>query len=79
VLRTPLRARQGAVLAAVTDVLQRSPTPLRARDVWRAVEAALGTPVPKSSVYEALATHARAKGCRFQRVGYGLYGYRSER
>ena len=78
-LRRPLGARQGAVLSAITDVLQGSPAPLRARDIWRAAEEALGKPIPKSSAYEALATHARTKDHRFQRVGYGLYEYRYER
>jgi hypothetical protein len=49
------------------------------RDIWRAVEAVLGSPVPKSSVYEALSSHARTKDCRFHRVAYGLYEYRGER
>jgi hypothetical protein len=72
-VRRPLGARQGAVLSAVTEILQEARTPLRARDIWRAAEAALGTLIPKSSVYEALATHARTKDRRFQRVAYGLY------
>lgn len=78
-LRTPFRARQGAVLQSVTDVLQQSRAPMRARDIWRAAEAVLGAPIPKSSVYEALATHARTKDRRFLRVGYGLYEYCCER
>ena len=77
--RRPLGARQGAVLGAITEVLRNSPAPLRARDIWRAAEAVLGLPIPKSSAYEALATHARTKDRRFQRVGYGLYEYRHER
>jgi hypothetical protein len=64
------------VLAAITTALRSSETPLRARDVWRAVEAILDTKVPKSSVYEALSTHAMGGDRRFQRVAYGVYEYR---
>ena len=58
--RRVLGARQGGVLSAVSLVLQCSQVPMRARDTWRAAEEALGgAPIPKSSAYEALSTHAR--------------------
>jgi hypothetical protein len=71
--------RHRSTLQSNLIVLQGSLAPLRARDIWRAAEVVLGTPIPKSSAYEALATHARTKDRRFQRVGYGLYEYRYER
>ncbi len=49
---------------------------MRARDVRAAVDAALGTPIPPSSVQEALSTHARAGDLRFRRVAFGVYEYR---
>ena len=72
----PLGFRQGAVLEAVTDVLRAAKKPMRARDVRTAVEAALGTPIPPSTVQEALSTHARTGDLRFCRVAFGVYEYR---
>ena len=77
-VRAPLCARQGAVLQAVADVLRLAQKPMRARDVWRAVETAFGASLPKSSVYEALSTHAREGDLRFRRVAYGVYEYRKD-
>ena len=48
-----------------------------AGEVRAAVEAALGAPIPASSVNEALSTHARGADLRFRRVAYGVYEYRS--
>jgi hypothetical protein len=65
------------VLEAVTDVLERARRPLRVRDVHAAVEQLLGTPIPFSSVNEALLTHAKGQSGRFSRVRYGVYEHRS--
>ena len=73
VVGPPLRRRQGALLEAVTTVLEDSNCPLRVREVHAAVEELHGEPVPFSSVNEALSTHARGDGGRFRRVRYGTY------
>jgi hypothetical protein len=72
-----LRRRQGSVLDAVTNALQRAGGPLRVRDVHSAVEALLGAPIPFSSVSEALSTHSGGRDRRFSRVRYGVYEHRS--
>jgi len=61
------------VLDAATRVLERAGRPLRVRDVHAAVEELIGTPVPFSSVNEALSTHA-GPDQRFRRLRYGVYG-----
>ncbi|HVA32466.1 MAG TPA: hypothetical protein VMU58_14485 [Gaiellaceae bacterium] len=66
--------RQGALLDAVTTVLQLAGCPLRVREVHAAVEELYGERVPFSSVNEALSTHGHADGGRFRRVRYGTYG-----
>src|SRR5438046_1078483 len=76
--RPPLGTRQGAVLKAVTEVLRLANRPMRARDVCDAVEAALGTRVPASSVQEALSTHARKGDLRFRRIAFGVYEYQDD-
>jgi hypothetical protein len=73
IVRRPLRRRQGALLDAVTTVLERAGSPLRVRQVHAAVEELCGEPVPFSSVNEALSTHANSDGGRFRRVRYGTY------
>ena len=73
VLGRPLRRRQGALLDAVTTVLERAGCPLRVREVHAAVEELYGERVPFSSVNEALSTHANGDGGRFRRVRYGTY------
>ena len=73
--RCPLGFRQGTALEAVTEVLRFAMKPMRARDVRAAVEAALGAPIPASTVNEALSTHARDADLRFRRVAYGVYEY----
>ncbi len=77
-LKRQLSPRQGVVLATITSVLRSSQKAMRAREVWTAVEAVLNRAVPKSSVYEALSTHAREGDRRFHRVSYGVYEYRRE-
>jgi hypothetical protein len=69
----PLRRRQGALLDAVTTVLEFAGSPLRVREVHAAVEELYGERVPFSSVNEALSTHASGDGERFRRVRYGTY------
>ena len=73
VVGRPLRRRQGALLDAVTTVLERASCPLRVREVHAAVEELYGEPVPFSSVNEALSTHAHGDAGRFRRVCYGTY------
>jgi hypothetical protein len=68
VVGRPIRRRHGAPLETVTAVLDRAGCPLRVREVHAAVEEAYGERVPFSSVNEALSTHARGDGKRFQRV-----------
>ena len=63
-----LRRRQGSVLTAATNVLERAGRPLRVRDVHARVEELLGAPIPFSSVNEALSTHASGRHQRFRRV-----------
>jgi hypothetical protein len=74
--RPALRRRQGSVLDAVTDVLERAGRPLRVRDIHTRVEGLLGAPIPFSSVNEALSTHAGLDQ-RFRRLRYGVYDRRS--
>jgi hypothetical protein len=69
----PSRRRQGALLDAVTTVLELAGCPLRVREAHVAVEELWGERVPFSSVNEALSTHARGDGARFRRVRYGTY------
>jgi hypothetical protein len=73
VVRRPLRRRQGALLDAITSVLERAGSPLRVREVHAAVEELYGERVAFSSVNEALSTHANGAGRRFRRVRYGTY------
>lgn len=72
----PLRRRQGALLDAVTTVLEVASCPLRVREVHAAVEEFFGEKVPLSSVSEALSTHTIGTDRRFRRVRYGIYARR---
>ena len=79
-VRIPRQARATPIISTVLQVLKLGDgEPMKLKDLHSAAEAVLGLPIPKSSAYEALATHARTKDRRFQRVGYGLYEYRHER
>jgi hypothetical protein len=71
--RPALRRRQGSVLDAVTDVLERAGQPLRVRDIHARVEGLLGAAIPFSSVNEALSTHCFGRDRRFRHVRYGVY------
>ena len=73
VVERPLRRRKGALIDAVTTVLERAGSPLRVREVHTAVAELYGERVPFSSVNEALSTHAHVDGGRFRRVRYGTY------
>jgi hypothetical protein len=72
VVGRPLR-RQGALLEAVTTVLEHAGCPMRVREVHAGVEELYGERVPFSSVNEALSTHANSDESRFCRVRYGTY------
>ena len=74
----PLRRRQGAVLDAVTLVLERRAEPMRVREVHREVEREFDEVVPFSSVNEALSSHAVGERSRFRRVRYGIYELRAD-
>ena len=69
----PRSRRRGAVLAAVTSVLELADTPLRYTEIKAGVETMLGEPVPASTVKEALAAHAKGPSARFRRVSLGRY------
>jgi hypothetical protein len=73
-----LRRRQGAVLDAVTLVLERRAETMRVRDVHREVEREFDEVVPFSSVNEALSSHAVGERSRFRRVRYGTYELRAQ-
>ena len=79
VVGRPLRRRQGALLEAVTAVLEHAGRPMRVREVHAAVEELYGERVPFSSVNEALSTQANAHEGRFRRVRYGTYERRRSR
>ena len=72
-----LRRRQGAVLDAVTRVLERRAEPMRVPEVHREVERELEEVVPFSSVNEALSSHGVGERSRFRRVRYGIYELRT--
>jgi hypothetical protein len=65
--------RQGVVLATVTEVVDLADRPMRMTEVHRAVETKLDAKVPRSTINEALSTHARGFDPRFRRVGHGVY------
>jgi hypothetical protein len=69
----PLRRRQGAVLEAVTAIVEQVGGPMRVREVHAAAEQLFREAVPLSSVSEALSTHAIGSDQRFRRVRYGIY------
>jgi hypothetical protein len=60
----------------VIRVLEQNETPMRARDVYLAVEALLGSPVRWASVKACLAANVRGESSRFVRVAYGRYALR---
>jgi hypothetical protein len=65
--------RQGAVLAAVTSLLEIAEAPLRYVEVKAGIEALLGETVPGSTVREALAAHTTGPHACFRRVATGQY------
>jgi hypothetical protein len=67
------RLGNGVVQRAVVKVLAAAGGPMRGADIHMAVERLLGHSVSKNSVSWCLATGARAKESRFERVAYGCY------
>lgn len=67
------RLGNGVVQRAVVKVLAADDGPMRCADIYRAVEGVLGHPVSKDSVSWCLATGAKDKAPRFDRVDYGTY------
>src|SRR6478672_747402 len=61
----------GQVSRIVSDVLGRADAPMRAKDVHRACEIALGEAIPFSTVYACLSAHSRSRRPRFVRVAIG--------
>jgi hypothetical protein len=57
----------------VTQVMERASEPMRMCEIHRAVEERLGRKVARSTVNEALSTHARGPGERFRRLQLGTY------
>lgn len=68
-----LPPRVGRVSLTVSEVLRRADAPMRAKDVHRACEIALGEAIPLSTVYACLSAHSRSRRPRFVRVAIGLY------
>jgi len=71
--RQPLALRQGAVLDAVTSLLEGADGPMRYAEIRLGVEALLRCSVPASSVRQALSAHSRGSAARFRRLERGLY------
>ncbi len=71
-----LKLGNGVVQAAVVKVLAAAGRPMRLSEVRTAVDVLLGRPVSKDSINWCLATGARAKEPRFERVGRGCYQLR---
>jgi len=71
--RLRLPRRQGAVLASVTTVLERTDQPMLVGEVHAAVERLLGELVPRSSVKDALSAHAIGGNRQFRRIRRGCY------
>jgi hypothetical protein len=67
------RLGNGEVKRAVVKVLAAASGPMRAVDIYLAVESLLGCSVPKDSVYSCLSTGARGNEPRFERVSEGVY------
>jgi hypothetical protein len=65
--------RPGWILKAIIHVLTDRDEPMRAKDIHAAVEAALGEPVPASSIKTALVANARGPSRRLLRVAPGRY------
>jgi hypothetical protein len=63
----------GVVQRAIVKVLASADLPMRARDIWSAVERLLGHSVPQNSVWWALSVGAKGERPLFERVAYGSY------
>jgi hypothetical protein len=65
--------RIGAVIDAITTVLELAEQPMRACDFHTAAEGLLGRPIKWTSAKATLAEHAGGPRPRFQRTSYGRY------
>jgi hypothetical protein len=63
----------GVVLKAIIGVLSDYGEPMRAKDIYAAVEAVLGEPVASSSIKTALIANAMGSSRRLVRVAPGRY------
>jgi len=68
-----IRLPQGAIQAAVLDVLRAASGPLRPRDIQLRVEARLRRSLSHDTVSSFLSVACRADNLLVERVGYGLY------
>jgi hypothetical protein len=68
-----MQLRQGAVLAAVTRLLETTGAPMRCVEVWAGVEELLGRRVQATAVRQVLSVHSAGDRARFRRVSRGLY------
>jgi hypothetical protein len=71
-LRQPPKRRCGDVSGMVVQVLAEAQAPMRVVQIHEAVQAQLGVFVPRSTVKDCLAQHARPGG-RFVRIARGRY------
>lgn len=69
------RTRNGLIPDAIARALADQPDGMRVRDVVEAV-AALGEPVPRSSIKACLWSEAQSASGRFERVERGRYRLR---
>lgn len=65
--------RHGEVRDVITQLLAGAESPLRAREIHRAVERELGEDVPWSSISNCLRRNSATPAARFRKVGHGLY------
>ena len=68
-----VKARAGRVYRAVETALSESAQPLRAREIHRRCEIALGEPVSRSTVKQCLFERSRGVSPKVLRVAHGLY------
>ncbi len=69
-----LKLRQGAIQAAVLDVLQNHGKAMRGKEIYLGVEALLGRKVSRDSVYSYLSVASRDETSEIRKVGYERYG-----
>jgi hypothetical protein len=71
-LRQLPKRRCGDVSAMVSQVLLEAQAPMRVAQIHAEVQARLRTTIPRSTVKDCLAKHARTGG-RFVRITHGRY------